>query len=314
MASIGLKPFSGDGFELPYQSRDHTDSIISFINLAGMVPGRNPAEARPIPIGAHYDSVIDAPCSDDNATAVAVALAIAEEAVRKPTGCDIVIALFDAEEPPWFLGPDMGSIRFFQNHCRNIDFRGVIIMDLIGHDVTSPHIPILKFIPRIRNLLFVLGAESHPSMASALKRSLNGARGLTVFPTLNRYVGDMSDHHVFRQAGQPYLFLTCAQGEHYHAPEDDMEWVNIRKVHRVFRLVRTLVRRIDDSHDSDEEITDTTEMEIRTIRRSLGWLLPFFLKFLRLKSLKNRKDIDAMAEILVPAFGGMGLEFLREVE
>ena len=35
-------------------------------------------------------------------------------------------------------------------------------------------------------------------------------------PLLNRYVGDLSDHHVFRVNKRPYLFLTCARWEHYH--------------------------------------------------------------------------------------------------
>lgn len=314
LSDIGLRPFAGDSFELPYQSANPSEHTLTFCNLVGVVPGTDRGSRKPILIGAHYDSVIDAPCSDDNATAVAVALAVAEEAVRNPVESDIIVALFDAEEPPWFLGPDMGSIRFFNDHCRNIEFRGVLILDLIGHDVATRSFRPSMWIPRIRNMLFILGAESHSTMADAVVRSHRGSRGLTIIPTLNRYVGDMSDHHIFRQYGQPYLFLTCAQGEHYHSPRDDMEWVNMKKVRKTFRFVRSLIREIDAGGEKGSDAFDSTDFEIRTIRKNLGWLFPMFLKTLGLKSLNSRNDIDTMASILVSAFQGFGIAGLEELD
>ena len=38
------------------------------------------------------------------------------------------------------------------------------------------------------------------------------SKGLKLVPTLNRYVGDMSDHGIFRQHGVPYFFLSCGRG------------------------------------------------------------------------------------------------------
>lgn len=314
LSGIGLKPYAGKSFELPYLSEDSPAHSPSFCNLVGVVPGTSSSHSKPILIGAHYDSVIDAPCSDDNATAVAVALAIAEEAIRHPMDSDIIIALFDAEEPPWFLGPDMGSIRFFNDHCRNIDFRGVLILDLIGHDVATRNFRPSMWIPRIRNMLFILGAESHSTMADAVDRSQRGSRGLTIIPTLNRYVGDMSDHHIFRQYGQPYLFLTCAQGEHYHSPQDDMKWVNMKKVRKTFRFVQTLITKIDADLATGTDTFDSTDFEIRTIQKSLGWLLPMFLKTLGLKELKSRNDIDTMASVLVSAFQGFSVLELESID
>jgi hypothetical protein len=314
MSGIGLKPFAENSFELPYRSENTSTHSPSFCNLVGVVPGINSNSSKPILIGAHYDSVIDAPCSDDNATAVAVALAIAEEAVRTRVASDIIVALFDAEEPPWFLGPDMGSIRFFDDHCRNINFKGVLILDLIGHNVATRSFRPSMWIPRIRNMLFVLGAESNSTMADAVDRSQKSSRGLTIIPTLNRYVGDMSDHHIFRQYGQPYLFLTCAQGEHYHSPQDNMNWVNMKKVRKTFRFVRTLITEMDAGVAIGTDTFDSTDFEIRTIRKNLGWLLPFFLKTLGLKELKSRNDIDTMASVLVSAFQGFSVLELESID
>lgn len=100
----------GASFERPY-----TVGSQSFCNLIGVVRGRNPHLA-PLLVGAHYDSAIAAPCADDNAAAVAIALAIAEPvAASHRLERDLVVALFDAEEPPYFCSPAMGSRRFWED-------------------------------------------------------------------------------------------------------------------------------------------------------------------------------------------------------
>src|SRR4051812_18025469 len=60
LQQIGLSPYRGHTFALPYRAAGR-----DFCNLIAVVPGRDPALA-PVLIGAHYDSVIAAPCADDN--------------------------------------------------------------------------------------------------------------------------------------------------------------------------------------------------------------------------------------------------------
>ena len=72
LEQIGCVPYSGKSFRLPY-----TQHGIDFTNIVGVVPGKDRSK-QPLLIGAHYDSVIDAPCADDNAAAVAIALAVGE--------------------------------------------------------------------------------------------------------------------------------------------------------------------------------------------------------------------------------------------
>ncbi|PAW63342.1 MAG: hypothetical protein B9S38_17685, partial [Verrucomicrobiia bacterium Tous-C4TDCM] len=110
LEEIGSVPFAGDSFELPYQSRG-----VSFCNLAGVIPGRK-RRLAPLLVGAHYDSVIAAPCADDNAAAVAIALAVGTWAAELgQLDRDLVVAIFDAEEPPYFHTPSMGSERFWHD-------------------------------------------------------------------------------------------------------------------------------------------------------------------------------------------------------
>jgi hypothetical protein len=92
----------------------------------------------PLIIGAHYDSVIAAPSADDNAAAVAIALSSATALGATPRARDIVIALFDAEEPPYILGPDMGSVRFCASQTDAPAVHAALVLDLVGHGFTLP--------------------------------------------------------------------------------------------------------------------------------------------------------------------------------
>ena len=62
------RPRESAGFWLPYRN-----GTMQGVNLAGVVPGRDPA-LPPLLLIAHYDSVLSAPCADDNAVAVAICL------------------------------------------------------------------------------------------------------------------------------------------------------------------------------------------------------------------------------------------------
>ena len=318
LEEIGLEPFCGDSFELPFQAAEvYSGEEITFTNLVGVVPGAD-RNLPPVLVGAHYDSVIDAPCADDNATSVAVALAAAETFVREPLQRDVVIAIFDSEEPPYFLSPSMGSIRFYEDHCAETRFACALIMDLISHDVELGITPAGSLPPeaeeRVRQLLFITGAESGGHLPGAVEAAAASVDGLNVVPTLNAYVGDMSDHHAFRLDGQPYLFLSCGQGEYYHQEEDSLEtpgWINFDKTRRVFELVIEILREVDGTLDTGDEgehddpteplapdPVDTTEFEIRHLERALGPLLPEFLAQVGLKELRTRQDIDRIAGAL----------------
>lgn len=311
LTEIGLTPFKRESYELPFCQIDPTiGRMREFTNLAAIIPGKN-RQLDPVLIGAHYDSVIDAPCADDNATAVAVTLATAEhfsQPANQPER-DLIIAIFDSEEPPYFHTRAMGSTRFYQDHCQGqIQFACVLIMDLIGHEteLPIPGVPnVSKFIPGISELLFVLGAESHPAFPEVVESTAGTAQKLRVLPTLNRYIGDMSDHHAFRLGGEPFLFLSCGQGRYYHHPLDDMEWVSMDKVRRVFDYLIALVEKLDATEIAlPGQTHDPAEFEIRMIQKALGLKLPILRRALQLPPLKTREDLDAFIGALA---GGAGI-------
>jgi len=180
MQRLGLRFYAGDSFALPFQGSSGT----RFTNFAGVICGQDPS-LPPILIGSHYDSVISAPCADDNAAAVALTLEVAERIRPGQLSRDVIVAIFDSEEPPYFLTEEMGSIHFYGHQTDRRGFHAALISDLVGHDVgfrslgdTTPE--------EIRQLVCVLGAESHPALPGLI-RSTPIPDGLTAIALRNSY-------------------------------------------------------------------------------------------------------------------------------
>ena len=230
IAQLGPQPYGKLGFHATYQAEGMEGH-----NLFGVVPGRDRL-LPPLLLGAHYDSVISSPCADDNAAAVAIALAVARAVPARQLQRDLLFAFFDAEEPPWFLSDAMGSIRFYEDQ---MDPRGVhcaVVLDLVGHDV-EVGVPGLgtSRTERLKGLLFITGAESHPSLTNVV-RAAPRIPELPLVAISNHYVDDMSDHGVFRRNDVPYLFFSCGRWEHYHQPSDTPDRLNYEKMEHVASL------------------------------------------------------------------------------
>ncbi len=247
MEEAGLKPFRRNEYALPY-SGFHPESgrMLNFTNLAGVIEGTD-STTLPVLIGAHYDSAIDGPCSDDNAASVALILNTAEILMGKTPRRNVVVAFFDAEENPYFLTENMGSVRFYEDHCRKTDFACVIILDMIGHNFQTGILPVDLLIPGIGELLFILGSESHRELPDIVEHASSEIEKLRIIPTMNRYIGDRSDHHAFRKAGQPYLFLSKGRGKHSHKPEDTVDWINFSGVKRVQDFLLEILKRLEEA-------------------------------------------------------------------
>jgi len=197
----------------------------------------------------------------------------------------------------------MGSLRFHQDHCGGTHFACALIMDLIGHDVETGSRMIGSEFSHLKDLLFVLGSESHSALPGVVESASSQARDLRVFPTLNAYVGDVSDHHAFRLGGEPYLFLSCGRGRYYHDMRDDLTWINMHKVRRIFDFVVALSREADSAAlNTGSAAFDTTDFEIRMMHKAIGPGLPLLLTALGLGKLETRADIDRLARVFSRSF------------
>jgi Zn-dependent M28 family amino/carboxypeptidase len=283
LTEMNLSPYGADSFKLPYSS-----SELRFTNIVGEIPGENP-HLDPLLLGAHYDTFDRFPGADDNAAAVAVLLRVAEELLKQHRERSILIAFFDAEEPPHFLQPTMGSIEFYdQQLLRSV--HAAIILDLVGHDLP---------VKGMEDLIFLTGAESSLGVESAIRRC-EPKFGLRTVPTLNSYVGDLSDHHIFRANDHPYVFLTCGRWQHYHSITDTPDKLNFDKLAEVAGYVLTLSEEICISDLCKPSIGDgTLETEIYFLEKNIVPALGAMNIF---PVLDSRSDIDNLVHSLITGF------------
>lgn len=293
--TIGLSPYGGDSFRLPFaipaELRRH--GAAEGMNLIAVARGSD-RDAAPLLLGAHYDSLLEAPCADDNAAGVAIVLEIALELVARPLKRDVVVALFDTEEQPYAGTPGMGSEHF---HAHQMDARGVacaVIQDLTGHSVSMMAGGKKRRLPRIGNLLFMTGAESHAELPGAVAGCRRPWR-LPLIAVLNRYIGDVSDHRPFRRAGRPYLFFSCGRWEHYHQASDTPQRLNYRKMRRIARFLTALLAHLDALPFDAAAEADTTGFEASSLRTAFGPWFPLVRRLFKLGKIETRADIDRLA-------------------
>lgn len=279
---LNLTPYRGDSFELHYgTTADH------FCNIIATAAGVSPS-LPPLLIGAHYDTCGMMPGADDNAAAVAITLELCKLLCGKPLPRDVVFAFFDAEEPPHFLAPSMGSIRFYEDQMDQRKVHAVYILDLVGHDVP---------IAGLEDLMFVTGMESSNQWGSQL-RGAEPSDSLRWAPVLNSYVGSMSDHHIFERHKHPYLFFSCGRWMHYHCPTDTPDRLNYSKMSVLTMCLLDLISRAGQVDFQDGKV-DSTPDELHFLNTNV---IPALSKMAPVEALRGRGDIDRLVSTILTRF------------
>jgi hypothetical protein len=163
----------------------------------------------------------------------------------------VIIALFDAEEPPYFMTSDMGS-QWFVDHptvsLNQIDM--MICLDLVGHDLGAESLP-----PEVRESIFVLGAEKSTG-TGALMDQLPTQPGIRARRTDNYIIPSMSDYDAFMEAGIPFLFYSVGRWQHYHMPSDTPDKLNYVKMTAFANHLTDAVVALADRSDEPEYVSD----------------------------------------------------------
>jgi len=280
LSLTSLIPHTGHSFEISYELNGQI-----FTNIAGIVEGQN-RELHPILVGAHYDTIYGTPGADDNAAAVSVLLEIANDMKPRDMNRTVIFCFFDAEEPPYLLQASMGSTRYYE-YQRNTEIHCALIMDLVGHDV-----PINNF----EDLLFITGMESQQELSECLLDT-TPPESLRPIPILNSYIGDLSDHYVFRLNNVPYLFMSCGLWRHYHSPTDTPDRLNYEKIYRIQQYLTMLITDIDRRNLTGPfEGYDSSPIEAQFINNTVAPLLPA-------GNVTSRTDIDAAVHAIASNFG-----------
>jgi len=217
MARIGLA-MVGDSYDHPftYGPMDGDGPDRPGANLIGSIKG-NGDTGQAMVVTAHYDHLGERDGeiyngADDNASGVAVALAIAEFFMARPPENDIYIVLLDAEEDG--LG---GALAFVADPpLPREDIAINLNLDMVSksaagelYAVGTYHNPVLvPFVERVAEVAPVTLLMGHD-------RPEDGDQDWTL----------LSDHAVFHRLGIPFLYLGVEDHAEYHQPTDVFETI-----------------------------------------------------------------------------------------
>jgi len=206
-------------------------------NVLATIPGELD---RFVLVAAHFDHLGERGGeifhgADDNAAAVAILVEVARALANERAGRGVIIAAFDAEEPPHFLTGAMGSFEFVRANRAPIDF--MVCMDLVGHRLGPAIVP-----DEVGDSLFALGAERSRGTFELVSKLKRVEQGVIVRPVDAEIVPPLSDYAAFWQQRIPFLFLTAGRSRVYHTPDDTPEKLDTAKIAATARWLTRFVR------------------------------------------------------------------------
>ncbi|CAN5721134.1 hypothetical protein BH11MYX4_BH11MYX4_53440 [soil metagenome] len=214
-------------------------------NLIATLPGDTD---RWVLVAAHYDHLgangrTFFPGADDNAAAIGILVEVARGlAAKRADGRGVILAAFDAEEPPYFMTGQMGS-SYFTEHAKElgapldtIDL--MVCMDLVGHALGPEGLP-----AEVRGSLFALGAERSGGTSAMVDDLAHAEEGVFIRRVDAEVIPPLSDYQAFWQREVPFLFLTGGRSQRYHTPQDTPEHLDWTKMSATARWLESLVRR-----------------------------------------------------------------------
>lgn len=215
------------------EPRRHTYEIVG-LSFDDVYADVGASERGYVLVGAHYDSARGSPGGNDNASGVAVVLALAERLAADPPATPIRLALFTNEEPPHFDTETMGSRAFAAHLAERGELpRAAIVLDSVGFYTEAPHSQryasaamAWRFGDTGRFLAFVSDDLSEPLLRDVLGSFRDGARLATEAAVLSRgaYAARWSDHASFWRHDVPAILVTdtaAFRDDRYHTDADD---------------------------------------------------------------------------------------------
>lgn len=191
-------------------------------NVIAYKPGAGPSTPTWV-ICAHYDSVVQAPGADDNASGTAVVLEAARIFAGRDLNASIIFGLWDSEEAGLY-GSDQFAAMAYDEDLR-ID--GVLNFDMVGWDGDED-----------RKLQIHAAGEAvwlAEYIADVARRHNIGIEPDLQIPGTGR-----SDHVSFRNWGYPAVKIIEEEGEdfnpYYHSKDDVVGQFNLEYFHEVAGL------------------------------------------------------------------------------
>lgn len=227
------------------------------VECANLVAERKGASkpAEIVVIGAHYDTVPQTPGADDNASGVAVLLALARELSGTKPGRTLRLVAFANEEPIYFQTALMGSLVYAKEcQARGDNITAMLSLETMGYfrdekKTQKYPFPLSLFYPSRGNFLAVVGNRESRALVKRVAKTFRASKALPCvsasLPGALQGVG-WSDHWAFWQAGYPAVMLTDTapfRNPHYHRAGDTPDTLDYP---RLAAAVRALGAVTDD--------------------------------------------------------------------
>ncbi|MCP4503912.1 MAG: M28 family peptidase [Deltaproteobacteria bacterium] len=211
-------------------------------------------EGPRVVVGAHYDSAYDTPGADDNASGVAVLLALSSLLAREKLPFTLELVAWANEEPPYFRTNAMGSYV----HAQSLKKEGINVVNMISIESvgyysdkpdsqTYPSSLLGLRYPTVGNFLAVVGKAGDEDAVEDLALSLSVDERLPVYSgTAARSIPgiDFSDHLNFWNAGFVGVMVTdtaLMRNKNYHERTDTPDTLDY---FRMMFVVKGLYRAI----------------------------------------------------------------------
>ncbi len=238
-------------------------------NLEAALPGSTNA-TDVVVVGAHYDSVPDSPGADDNASGVAVLLALARALRKAHPPRSVRFVAFANEEAPYFWTDEMGSL-VYARLCRKQGDRvkAMLSIESVGFYSDAPasqRYPAglgLVYPSRGDFVAFVGNLRSR----SLMQQSLSQFRASSALPSIGASLPSAipgvgwSDHWSFWQEGFPAIEITDTapyRNPYYHTALDTPDRVDYGRLARLTEALRRVVEGLANAGSSQISILNGT--------------------------------------------------------
>lgn len=238
-----------DAKSLTYSVDGHTVG-----NVEATLPGLSSHEV--VVVGAHYDTASGAPGADDNASGVAVLLALARAFTHKAERRTIRFVAFVNEEPPHFWNPTMGSVHYARS-CKEHGDEIVAMLSLesLGYFRDEPgsqkYPPVVSwFFPDRADFVGFVGNLSSRGL---VRDAIGAFRSAASFPSEGAALPSAvtgvgwSDQWSFWQVGYPAIMVTDTapfRNPNYHQGSDTPETLDYDRIARIVSGLVSVVSRL----------------------------------------------------------------------
>jgi hypothetical protein len=207
-------------------------------------------------LGAHYDSVAGAPGANDNASGVAMLLALARELAGTRHEKTLRFIAFANEEQPFFETGEMGSQKSAErSKARGEGITAMLSLETLGYYSDAENsqkypFPLSAAYPSRGNFVAFVGNTASRDLVLA---SVAAFREAVAFPSEGGALFEdtpgvgWSDHASYWRIGVPAVMVTDTaflRYPHYHLPSDTPDKLDYERLSRVATGLLGVVRKL----------------------------------------------------------------------